>query len=100
VAVPHPQALTPCHVAVAPRRHVATFYELDVQEQHMVWNLVNAIREKIMTSLHLEGCDVGFADAGPEERNGPHAHVHVVPRRPGLKLHLPSGIEWVNVDLK
>jgi diadenosine tetraphosphate (Ap4A) HIT family hydrolase len=33
IAVPPAQPLTPGHVVVAPRRHVAGFYDLDVEEQ-------------------------------------------------------------------
>jgi len=33
VAVPHSDPLANCHMVVAPRRHVLTFYDLDVQEQ-------------------------------------------------------------------
>src|ERR1017187_7617424 len=32
-AKPHPSPLASCHLVVAPRRHVAAFYYLDVQEQ-------------------------------------------------------------------
>ena len=34
IAVPAAQPLTPGHVVVAPRRHVAGFYDLDVEEHH------------------------------------------------------------------
>ena len=91
VAVPPSNPLTSCHVVVAPKRHVETFYDLDVEEQRAVWLLVKEIRTRITASLKVEAFSVGFADGG-------HAHVHVVPRSPGESVVLPSGIDWVNPD--
>src|SRR5919198_770182 len=56
--VPHPNPLTPCHVVVAPRRHVAAFYDLDVQEQRMIWDAVGEIQKRIASALKVEGFDV------------------------------------------
>ena len=64
IAVPPGQPLTAGHVVVAPRRHVAAFYDLDVQEQRAVWDLVIAAREQITASLKVETVHIGFADAG------------------------------------
>jgi diadenosine tetraphosphate (Ap4A) HIT family hydrolase len=97
VAIPHPDALSSCHVAVAPRRHVATFYDLDVQEQRMVWNALGELRDRIMASLNVEGFDVGFADAG--DGGADHAFVHLIPRIPGESVDLPRGPEWVDLGL-
>jgi diadenosine tetraphosphate (Ap4A) HIT family hydrolase len=94
VAVPHPNPLTNCHMVVAPRRHVVTFYDLDVQEQQVVWNLVGEIRKRIAAALKVDGFHIGFADGTPEDQL--HAHIHVIPRSPGDRVQLPSGIEWVN----
>ena len=96
VAIPHPAPLTACHVVVAPRRHVLAFYDLDVQEQRMVWNLVAEIQKRISAALKVDGFDVGFADGNSE--SPVHAHIHVVPRPPGEALSLPHGVEWVNPD--
>ncbi len=94
VAVPHPQPLVPCHVLVAPRRHVPTFYSLDVQEQTLLWAVVQELRRRISTALRTDGFDVGFADG----EDAWHAHIHIIPRVPGEHLALPSGVEWVDMD--
>ena len=84
------QPLTPGHVVVAPRRHVACFYDLDVEEQHGLWDLVSEVRRHVTAAQHVESVAIGFEDG--EEDQG-HTRVHVVPRRPGVAL--PHGIEWV-----
>jgi diadenosine tetraphosphate (Ap4A) HIT family hydrolase len=98
VAMPHPDPHASCHVVVAPRRHVATFYDLDVQEQRMLWDLVGEIRKRIALSLKVDGFDVGFSDASPEDEGAAHAHIHVLPRIPGEVIELPPGVQWVDVN--
>jgi diadenosine tetraphosphate (Ap4A) HIT family hydrolase len=94
VAVPHPDPLANCHMVVAPRRHVLTFYDLDVQEQQVVWALVGEIQKRIVSALKVDGFHIGFADGTAEDPL--HAHIHVIPRSPGDALQLPRGIEWVD----
>ena len=94
VAVPHTHPLAPCHIVVAPRRHVASFYELDVQEQQLLWAIVLELRRRISSALRTDGFGVGFADG----EGSWHTHIHVVPRVPGEHLALPRDVEWVNVD--
>jgi diadenosine tetraphosphate (Ap4A) HIT family hydrolase len=90
IAVPAAQPLTLGHVVVAPHRHVAGFYDLDVEEQRGLWDLVSEVRKHVMAAQHVESVAIGFEDC--EEDQG-HTHVHVVPRRPSVEL--PAGIEWV-----
>ena len=92
--MPHSNPLANCHMVVAPRRHVRTFYDLDVQEQQVVWSMVGEIQKRILSALKVDGFYIGFADGTEEDPI--HAHVHVVPRSPGDDLQLPAGIEWVN----
>ena len=94
VAVPHSDPLANCHIVVAPRRHVLTFYDLDVQEQQVVWALVGEIQKRIVSALKVEGFHIGFADG--TDAHPIHAHIHVVPRSPGDSVRLPSGIDWVD----
>lgn len=100
VAIPHSNPLTACHIVIAPRRHVAGFYDLDVQEQRAVWNMVGAVRKRIAASLKVDGFDIGFEDGSPDDENPAHALVHVVPRTPGEALQLPVGIDWVDAGLQ
>ena len=97
VAVPHPSPLASCHLIVAPRRHVAAFYDLDVQEQHMIWDALAQLRRRITTSIAVEGFDAGFVDAPVGQELDFHAYVHLVPRIPGKRVTLPSEAEWVDL---
>jgi diadenosine tetraphosphate (Ap4A) HIT family hydrolase len=97
VALPHPKPLASFHTVVAPRRHVAAFYDLDVGEQRYIWDVISILRQRISATLKVEGFDIGFYD-GPHGDPDAHAVVHLVPRIAGAKITLPSDIEWVVLD--
>ena len=93
VAIPHPEPITPGHTVVVSRRHVSEFFELDVEEQQIMWQIVGAVQQAIMKAAPVEGFSIGFADF--HESSDGHAHIHVLPRRSGNQFKLPEGIEWV-----
>jgi diadenosine tetraphosphate (Ap4A) HIT family hydrolase len=95
VALPHPNPFAACHVVVAPTRHAAAFYDLDVKEQRAVWDLVLDIRRRIVDALPVDTFSIGFADGAGEDA---HTHVHLVPRTRGEHIALPAGIEWVDAE--
>ena len=90
IAVPAAQPMTPGHVVVFPHRHVSAFYDLDVEEQRGLWDLVAEVHRHVMVALHVETAAIGFEDC--VEGQG-HTRIHVVPQWPGVEL--PDGIEWV-----
>jgi len=93
MAVPHPQPVTACHMVVVPRRHVRAFYDLDVEEQRVLWELVTEIRNRISAVLVVKGFEVGFVDGTPMSET--HATVQVIPRTGDDDIELPAGVEWV-----
>ena len=97
VAVPHPDPVASCHLVVAPRRHVAAFYDLDVQEQRMMWGAMAQLCERIKGSIRVDGFNAGFVDAAEGDDPDFHAHVHLVPRVPGELADLPRNAEWVDL---
>ncbi|MCX6627071.1 MAG: HIT domain-containing protein [Candidatus Solibacter sp.] len=97
VAVPHPNPLASCHLVVAPRRHVAAFYDLDVQEQRMIWDALSELRQRIATSINVTGFDAGFVDAPVGDEADFHAYMHLIPRIHGGSVSLPRDAEWVDL---
>lgn len=70
------------HVLVIPKRHVASFFELDTEEQNAVIELTAAIRNDMMEE-GAEGVNIGLNDGEVAGQTIMHAHVHVIPRREG-----------------
>ena len=100
VAVPHPNPVTACHLVIAPCRHVPAFYDLDVQEQRMIWDALAQLRRRIAGTLDVESFDAGFVDASVNGDADFHTHVHLVPRIAGQRVALPRDAEWVNLSVE
>jgi diadenosine tetraphosphate (Ap4A) HIT family hydrolase len=100
VAVPHASPLAPCHLTVAPRRHVAAFYDLDVQEQRMMWGAISQLCRRISASVDVEGFHAGFVDLPQGEELDFHSYIHLVPRIAGQHVDLPGDAEWVDLGLE
>jgi diadenosine tetraphosphate (Ap4A) HIT family hydrolase len=84
---------------IAPRRHVPAFYDLDVQEQRMIWDALAQLRRRIAGTLDVVSFDAGFVDAELSGDSDFHTHVHLVPRVAGQSVSLPRDAEWVNLSV-
>jgi len=88
--------VTEGHLLVIPRRHVADYFELRLPERNAVQRLLNEGRD-ILRARHPNvggfnlGVNVG-ADAGQTIL---HAHVHLIPRRPGDVENPRGGVRGV-----
>ena len=71
--------LSPGHVLVIPKRHVASFFEMTVEEQHAILALLNESQKTIQADGFNIGVNIGKA-AG---QNRMHVHVHLIPRYAG-----------------
>jgi diadenosine tetraphosphate (Ap4A) HIT family hydrolase len=74
---------------------VAAFYDLDVQEQRMIWEMLRELRQRISESIAVEGFDAGFVDP-PAGAEPAHTHVHLLPRVRGESAERPAA-EWVDL---
>jgi len=80
---------------VIPRKHVASVYDLTIQEQNAVWDLVRIVRERLLVKLKPDGFNIGVNDGVAAGQTVPHAHVHVIPRRAGDVPDARGGIGWI-----
>ena len=83
------------HTLVIPRKHVASVYDLTIQEQNAVWDLVRIVRERLLGELKPDGFNIGVNDGVAAGQTVPHAHVHVIPRRAGDVPDARGGIRWI-----
>ena len=83
------------HTLIIPRRHVATIFDLDLQEELDLWQLVREVKRDLDVSHAPTGYNVGH-NAGPAAgQTVGHAHVHVIPRFDGDVPDPRGGIRWV-----
>lgn len=85
------------HVLVVSVEHVANLFDLSYAAQAAMWRLVSQIREDLyangITAFTI-GANIGTA-AG---QTVSHAHVHLIPRRPGDVEDPRGGIRCVIPD--
>ncbi|MCL7937743.1 MAG: HIT domain-containing protein, partial [marine benthic group bacterium] len=71
------------HCLVLPRAHVGSLWDLSLDEQLEVWNLVAEARDLLAGRHAPDGFTVGVNDGLAAGQTIPHAHVHVIPRHLG-----------------
>lgn len=86
------------HTQVVPFKHVSTIYELTVMEQNVIWELVSAVRRRLVAALTPDGSTLVLTSASRRGQTVMHAHVHVIPRWSGDVPNRRGGIRWVIAD--
>jgi diadenosine tetraphosphate (Ap4A) HIT family hydrolase len=88
-------ALSPGHVLVVPRRHVASFFEMTAEEQSAILALLNDAQRTIQAAHAPDGYNIGVnvGKAGGQSRM--HVHVHLIPRYAGDVPDPAGGIRCV-----
>jgi diadenosine tetraphosphate (Ap4A) HIT family hydrolase len=87
------------HVLVIPKRHVASFFDMTVEEQSAILALLSEIQRSIQKQHAPDGYNIGVnvGKAGGQSRM--HVHMHLIPRyagdipdpRGGIRCVLPGG---------
>jgi diadenosine tetraphosphate (Ap4A) HIT family hydrolase len=85
--------ITDGHLAIAPRKHIATVYALATDEQAALWQLAGRVRDRLLIGLKPDSFDIGFSEGETE-----HDHIHVVPRHRGDGLVPRVGVRWLAAD--
>lgn len=79
-AITDPNPAARDHTLVAPKRHVASYFNLAEREQQACWLLVNRVQSLLQDRLSPDGFTIGF-DVGPAAgQTSDHAHLQVLPR--------------------
>ncbi len=88
-------SLSPGHVLVVPRRHVASFFDMTSAEKMRVVELLDRAKTRIEAEHHPDGYNIGVnvGRAGGQSRM--HVHVHLIPRYTGDVPDPRGGIRCV-----
>ena len=95
IAIPDGYSVAPGHTLVIPRRHVASVFDLTVEEWSDVWRLVSQVRREVSELRNADGVNVGVNDGAAAGQTVAHAHIHVIPRRYGDVPDPRGGVRWV-----
>ena len=83
-------SLSPGHILIVPRRHVADFFEMTPQEQAAVQELLRTAHREILQRHSPDGFNIGVNIGKAAGQNRMHVHVHLIPRYAG-DVDDPSG---------
>jgi diadenosine tetraphosphate (Ap4A) HIT family hydrolase len=75
--------VSPGHLLVVPRRHVASFFDLNREEQASLLAAARGAKRALDLELHPDGYNVGANIGAAAGQTVMHAHLHVIPRFAG-----------------
>ena len=76
--------VTPLHTLIIPKRHFASFFEMNDDEQAAVFSILKQQRDEIMTlDSSVTSFNVGTNDGVDAGQSIFHLHIHLFPRRLG-----------------
>lgn len=87
--------VAPGHTLIVPRRHVASFFALDADEQTDLLALLNKVVADLDEEFAPDGYNIGLNEGAAAGQTVPHVHLHVIPRRAGDAADPRGGIRWV-----
>jgi len=87
--------VSPGHTLVIPRRHVASFFELKVDEQLGLLKLLSDAKSSLDVELQPRGYNIGINDGPAAGQTVPHLHIHLIPRFGGDLPDPRGGVRWI-----
>ena len=89
----HP--VSPGHVLIIPRRHVASLFDSTATERENLLRLADDAR-RILTQKHApDGFNLGINDGRAAGQSVPHLHMHLIPRYRGDVPDPRGGVRWI-----
>jgi len=83
------------HVLVAPRRHVADFFDMTPAEKASVLELLDRAKQRIDTEFRPDGYNIGVNVGRAAGQSRMHVHLHLIPRYTGDVADPRGGIRCV-----
>ena len=87
--------VSPGHVLIVPRRHVAGFFDLTAEEQAGLWTLLPLVKRAIDADYRPAAYNIGVNVGVAAGQTVAHVHVHLIPRYPGDVPDPRGGVRWV-----
>jgi len=87
--------ISPGHTLVIPRRHVADYFDLTVEEQNELWQLVNRCKMILQDRFHPDGFNIGINVGEMAGQSIFHVHIHLMPRYKGDVKNPKGGVRHI-----
>ena len=87
--------ISPGHALVIPKRHVADYFDLTVEEQNELWQLVNRCKIILQDRFHPDGFNIGINVGEMAGQSIFHVHIHLIPRYKGDMKNPKGGVRHI-----
>ncbi|MDD3093599.1 MAG: HIT family protein [Bacteroidales bacterium] len=87
--------ISPGHALVIPKRHVADYFDLTVEEQNELWQLVNRCKVILQDRFHPDGFNIGINVGEMAGQSIFHVHIHLIPRYKGDMKNPKGGVRHI-----
>jgi len=87
--------ISPGHMLIIPRRHVASFFELENAERDAMFKLLDDCRATLLSERAPDAFNLGLNDGPAAGQTVRHVHLHLIPRYQGDRTDPRGGVRWV-----
>jgi diadenosine tetraphosphate (Ap4A) HIT family hydrolase len=90
--------ISPAHMLILPRRHIASFFEVTNEERQSIMALLAEMRDKLLLEKGAAGFNIGINEGVAAGQTVMHLHVHLIPRFTDDMSDPRGGIRWIFPD--
>ena len=83
------------HTLIIPRRHVGSFFDIDLDERDALLTLLEEAKRRLAREFNPDGFNVGINDGAAAGQTVPHLHIHLIPRYKGDQPDPRGGVRWI-----
>lgn len=83
------------HFLVIPRRHFASYFDINDEELVDLWGLVARGKKIVDETYHPDGYNIGINVGESAGQSIHHLHIHVIPRYKGDVKNPKGGVRGV-----
>ena len=87
--------ISPGHTLVIPKRHIPDYFDLTVEEQNELWQLVNRCKMILQDRFHPDGFNIGINVGEMAGQSIFHVHIHLIPRYKGDVKNPKGGVRHI-----
>ena len=87
--------VTPGHLLIVPRRHVATYFEATEEEKRALWALLEEAQAHLARTRQPDGFNIGVNVGETAGQTVFHLHMHLIPRYKGDMADPRGGVRHV-----
>lgn len=87
--------ISPGHTLIIPRRHVGSFFGIDVAERDALLALLEEAKRRLDREFKVDGYNIGINDGAAAGQTVAHLHIHLIPRYNGDRADPRGGVRWI-----